>query len=152
MQNTTRSKEHHNSKLAYQPSYSVSQTPKGLQSQEKVYQFLREYIAEYGYAPSVRDICVGTGLTSTSSVYLHLRNLAKAGLIRKTGNQPRSLVLVEDYPATTIAEMAKAYVAEGKQPQATLSESSQQLFDIMVGLVKYGRSLVPGNSMPAGSR
>ena len=97
MQNTTRSKEHHNSKPAYQPSYSVSQTPKGLQSQEKVYQFLRGYIAEYGYAPSVRDICVGTGLTSTSSVYLHLRNLAKAGLIRKTGNQPRCLVLVEDY-------------------------------------------------------
>ena len=94
---------------------------------------------------------MGTGLTSTSSVYLHLRNLAKAGLIRKTGNQPRGLVLVEDYPATTITEMAKAYVAEGKQPQATLSESSQQLFDIMVGLVKYGRSLVPGNGMPAGS-
>ena len=84
---------------------------------------------------------MGTGLTSTSSVYLHLRNLAKAGLIKKTGNQPRSLVLVEDYSATTIASMAKAYVSEGKAPQVTLSDSSQQLFDIMVGLVEYGRSL-----------
>ena len=139
MQNTTRSKEHHNSKPAYQPSYSVSQTPKGLQSQEKVYQFLRGYIAEYGYAPSVRDICVGTGLTSTSSVYLHLRNLAKAGLIRKTGNQPRCLVLVEDYPVNTIADMAKAYVSRGKKPPDGLSASSQRLFDVMVELVRYGR-------------
>ena len=80
----------------------------GLESQEKVYQFLRGYIAEHGYAPSVRDICVGTGLASTSTVYLHLRNLAKAGLIRKTGNQPRCLVLVEDYPVNTIADMANS--------------------------------------------
>ena len=133
-------------------NYSVHQTPKGLQSQEKVYQFLRGYIAEHGYAPSVRDICIGTGLTSTSSVYLHLRNLAKAGLIKKTGNQPRCLVLVEDYSATTIASMAKAYVSEGKAPQVTLSDSSQQLFDIMVGLVDYGRSLVPGRGVPVDSR
>ena len=95
---------------------------------------------------------MGTGLTSTSSVYLHLRNLAKAGLIRKTGNQPRGLVLVEDYSATTIASMAKAYVSEGKAPQVTLSDSSQQLFDIMVGLVDYGRSLVPGRGVPVDSR
>jgi repressor LexA len=53
------------------------QMKNGLESQEKVYQFLRGYIAEHGYAPSVRDICMGTGIASTSTVYLHLRNLAK---------------------------------------------------------------------------
>ena len=68
----------------------------GSESQEKVYQFLRGYIAENGYAPSVRDICVGTGLSSSSTVHLHLKNLVKAGLIRKTGNPPRNLALVED--------------------------------------------------------
>ena len=117
----------------------------GLESQEKVYQFLRGYIAEHGYAPSVRDICMGTGLTSTSTVYLHLRNLAKAGLIRKTGNQPRCLVLIEDYPVNTIADMAKAYVAKGKEPPENISGSSRQLFDVMVGLVKYGASRLPDN-------
>ena len=55
-------------------------------------------------------------------------------------------------PATTIASMAKVYVSEGKAPQVTLSDSSQQLFDIMVGLVDYGRSLVPGRGVPVDSR
>ena len=119
----------------------------GLESQEKVYQFLRGYIAEHGYAPSVRDICVGTGLASTSTVYLHLRNLAKAGLIRKTGNQPRCLVLVEDYPVNTIADMAKAYVAKGKEPPESISGSSRQLFDVMVDLVKYGGNYATKSAM-----
>ena len=121
----------------------------GLESQEKVYQFLRSYIAEHGYAPSVRDICMGTGLASTSTVYLHLRNLAKAGLIRKTGNQPRCVVLIEDYPVNTIADMAKAYVSENREPPLTLSESSRTLFEVMVDLVKYGASRLPDNFMLA---
>ena len=121
----------------------------GLESQEKVYQFLRGYIAEHGYAPSVRDICVGTGLSSTSTVYLHLRNLAKAGLIRKTGNQPRCLVLIEDYPVNTIADMAKAYVAKGKEPPESISGSSRQLFDVMVDLVKYGAYKLPDSCLLA---
>ena len=110
----------------------------GIETQEKVYEFLRGYIAEHGYAPSVRDICVGTGIASTSTVYLHLRSLAKAGLIRKTGNQPRSLVLVEDYPVNTIADMAKAYVVNGTNPPESISDRSRHLFDVMVDLVEYG--------------
>ena len=121
----------------------------GLESQEKVYQFLRSYIAEHGYAPSVRDICMGTGLASTSTVYLHLRNLAKAGLIRKTGNQPRCVVLIEDYPVNTIADIAKGYVSENREPPLTLSESSRTLFEVMVDLVKYGASRLPDNFMLA---
>jgi len=121
----------------------------GLETQEKVYEFLRGYIAEHGYAPSVRDICVGTGIASTSTVYLHLRSLAKAGLIRKTGNQPRSLVLVEDYPVHTIADMAKAYVVNGTKPPESISDRSRQLFDVMVDLVEYGANKLPSNCMYA---
>ena len=72
---------------------------------------------------------------------LHLRNLAKAGLIRKTGNQPRCLVLVEDYPVNMIADMAKAFVAKGRRPPEGLSTSSQKLLDVVVELVKYGGKL-----------
>lgn len=112
---------------------------RGSKSREKVYQFVKEYIAEHGYAPSVRDICDGTGISSTSTVFAHLQSLDKAGLIRKTGNQPRCLVLVEDYPVNTIADMAKAYVSKGRKPPEGLSASARKLFDVMVELVKYGR-------------
>lgn len=42
---------------------------------ERVYNFIVEFIKKNGYAPSIREICVGTDLSSTSSVYMHLLKL-----------------------------------------------------------------------------
>ena len=42
---------------------------------ERVYNFIVEFIKNNGYAPSVREIYVGTNLSSTSSVYMHLLKL-----------------------------------------------------------------------------
>ena len=55
---------------------------------ERVYNFIVEFIKNNGYAPSVREICVGTELSSTSSVYMHLLKLEDEGKIemkRKIG-------------------------------------------------------------------
>ena len=49
---------------------------------ERVYNFIVEFIKNNGYAPSVREICVGTNLSSTSSVYTHLLKLEDGRLIR----------------------------------------------------------------------
>lgn len=40
---------------------------------------------EHQYSPSIRDICDGTGLRSTSTVYTHLINLEMDGEIRFDG-------------------------------------------------------------------
>lgn len=49
---------------------------------ERVYNFIVEFIKKKGYATSVREICVGTDLRSTSSVYMHLLKLEDGRLIR----------------------------------------------------------------------
>lgn len=49
--------------------------------EEQVLAFIREYSAEKGYAPSIREICAGVGLRSTASVNYHLKNLQKKGLL-----------------------------------------------------------------------
>lgn len=54
--------------------------PKGI-GRESVYNFLVGYIMENGYAPSVREICTGTGLSSTSTVHNHLKMLEMMGKI-----------------------------------------------------------------------
>ena len=41
-------------------------------SREKVYNFIVEFMEKNGYSPSVREICIGTNLSSTSSVSNHL--------------------------------------------------------------------------------
>lgn len=61
---------------------------------QKVYDYLVEYIKENGYAPSVREICEGVGLKSTSSVYSHLSTLKKEGKIKMRGNSPRAIHVI----------------------------------------------------------
>lgn len=63
-------------------------------SREKVYNFLVDFIKKNGYSPTVREICVGTGLRSTSSVYYHLITLKMLGKIDMKENTPRTIRLV----------------------------------------------------------
>ena len=63
-------------------------------SREKVYNFLVKYIKKNGYAPTIREICMGTGLSSTSSVYVYLQKLEDEGRIEMKRNSPRAIKLV----------------------------------------------------------
>ncbi len=55
--------------------------PKTNPREEQVLNFIREFSAENGYAPSIREICAGVGLRSTASVNYHLKNLQQKGLL-----------------------------------------------------------------------
>ena len=56
-----------------------------MKSKEKVLNYIVEYMTEHQYAPSIRNICEGTGLKSTSTVYSHLVNLELEGAIEFNG-------------------------------------------------------------------
>ncbi|MBM9433135.1 transcriptional repressor LexA [Flaviflexus equikiangi] len=58
-----------------------------------ILEFLKEFIAENGYAPTVRETCAGTGLASPSSVKYHFDALEKKGLIERDPRRPRTLML-----------------------------------------------------------
>ena len=51
-------------------------------SQQKVFDYISECAREQR-VPSVREICVATGLKSTSTVHLHLKSLEEKGLIER---------------------------------------------------------------------
>ncbi|MCI9127678.1 MAG: LexA repressor [Eubacterium sp.] len=63
-------------------------------SKELVYDFLVNYITENLYAPTIREICEGTYLSSTSSVAHHLSVLEEEGKIEIKGNSSRAIKLV----------------------------------------------------------
>ncbi len=46
---------------------------------QEILAFVKQYFKEYGYAPSVRDIKDGVGLSSTASVHYHLKALSESG-------------------------------------------------------------------------
>lgn len=64
--------------------------------QREVLEFIRDYIREKGYPPSVRDIGAGVNLASTSSVQAALDALIGAGYLRRDQRLPRALVLLDE--------------------------------------------------------
>ena len=62
----------------------------------EILQFLKEFSAQNGYAPSVREIMQAVGLKSTASVHYHLTELDRAGLISVDGTKNRAIRLSEE--------------------------------------------------------
>ncbi len=67
-----------------------------MKSNEKyqvVYDFIRKYISENGFSPSVREICANCGIKSTATAYQYINRLNEQGLINKAGNKKRAVSL-----------------------------------------------------------
>ena len=64
------------------------------EKQRLVYDGIVDYQMQYGYAPSIRELCVICNLASTSSVYAHLKKLEELGYIRRREDAPRAIAIV----------------------------------------------------------
>lgn len=64
--------------------------------QEEVLTYVKKYIADHGYPPAIREICAGVGLSSPATVFVHVKNLEKAGYIKSTNNKFRTIELLVD--------------------------------------------------------
>lgn len=62
--------------------------------QAAVLDYIRAYVAEHSYPPSVRDICAAVGLKSTSSVFSYINDLEKMGFLKKDPAHPRAIKLL----------------------------------------------------------
>lgn len=62
--------------------------------QGEILDFIKRYLSDNGYPPTVRDIGGAVGLTSSSTVHAHLANLEKAGAIRRDPTKPRALEVI----------------------------------------------------------
>ena len=60
---------------------------------EKVYNYIKTFIEEKGYSPSVREIGAGVGLKSNNTLYFHLEKLIEEGLLEKDPFESRTLLL-----------------------------------------------------------
>lgn len=69
--------------------------PRTTDKQEKILEFLTDYVNEKGYPPSVREICAAVGLKSTATVSYHLTELKKQGRIQGETNKRRAIAIPE---------------------------------------------------------
>jgi repressor LexA len=76
--------------------------------QQEIFEFVKRYVGEHGYPPTVRDIGTAIGLTSSSTVHAHLANLEKLGVLKRDPTKPRALEVLVD--------KAKGVVSPGGLP------------------------------------
>lgn len=59
--------------------------------QEKILKTIKKFIAEKGYAPTIRELCKLCNLNSTATMFVHLKNLTKKGYINQTKSKFRTI-------------------------------------------------------------
>jgi repressor LexA len=64
--------------------------------QKELLDYVRTYIAQNGYAPTLEEIGRQFSLASLATVHKHLTNLERKGRIRRHANQSRALEVVPD--------------------------------------------------------
>jgi repressor LexA len=69
--------------------------PMVTERQRAILDYLREFVDEHGYPPTVREIGEAVGLRSPSTVHAHLAQLERAGLLRRDPTKPRALELTD---------------------------------------------------------
>ena len=58
---------------------------------QAVLAFINDYNAEYGYSPTVREICARLDIKSTASAYYYIEKLTEEGYLSKSPNKNRAV-------------------------------------------------------------
>lgn len=78
--------------------------------QQAVLDCIEDCIREKGYGPTVREVCQSLGLSSPSTVHVHLKALEDKGLIKRDPLKSRSIALTyplddhEFFPADEVSQ------------------------------------------------
>lgn len=73
--------------------------------QREVFEFIREFIADKSYSPSLEEIAKGLDLSSLATVHKHLSNLAEKGLIKRHWNRGRGIEIVSEINTPNMVQM-----------------------------------------------
>lgn len=115
--------------------------------QREIYDFLRSFLDEHGYAPSLEEIADHFGLSSVATVHEHLQNLEAKGALRRDPNRSRAVELVGPEPTGAIELRLLGRVAAGEPLEAILDDETIAVPDDMLGRGETFALQVTGDSM-----
>ena len=94
------------------------------QRQQEIFDFVKRYVGEHGYPPTVRDIGKEIGLTSSSTVHAHLANLEKLGLLRRDPTKPRAIEVLKDKAKQVVSPPGLPVVGQVAAGQPVLADEN----------------------------
>jgi repressor LexA len=116
--------------------------------QREILDFLNEFIAQHGYAPSLEEIGKRFNLSSLATVHKHLTNLQDKGFIKRAWNRSRSVELVQTRMGGRAVELPLlGYVAAGAPIEAIASAETIAIPEDLVGRRDSYVLRVRGSSM-----
>jgi repressor LexA len=92
--------------------------------QQEIFDFVKQYVSEHGYPPTVRDIGKAIGLASSSTVHAHLANLEKLGLLRRDPTKPRAIEVLKDKARQAVAPAGLPVVGQVAAGQPVLADEN----------------------------
>lgn len=106
--------------------------------QRRILEYLREYIGERRYPPSVREIMRGCGISSTSVVFYNLRILEEFGYLEVRRGAARSIKLLKRDGDAAVEVPLRGDLAKGKElgagAPATTFQAPRSLVDGRLGV------------------
>lgn len=84
--------------------------------QQRLLDFISDYIDKNNISPTYREIAAGLELKSVSSVAEHIDNLVARGVLKRSGDHGRVLEVVDlTFPETTALFKSRMYVASEEE-------------------------------------
>jgi len=84
--------------------------------QKEILGFLKDYLGERGYSPTLEEIANHFKIASLNAIYKHLKALEERGFIRRLSNQARSIQVLENSAANLLPLLGQ--VAAGQPIEA----------------------------------
>ena len=113
-------------------------------SQRKTLQFIRQYVAQHGYAPKLQEIAEGIGISSRGVAHRYVQALIEAGYLENTSGRHRGLRLLADETETRLPLLGT--IAAGLPIEAIEGQDEINLADFFMGPGRFALK-VQGDSM-----
>ena len=113
-------------------------------------QFIRNYLAQYGYAPKFKEIGLAIGVTSQGTVHRYVQSLEDKGYIERAKGNSRGMNLVELplVSAPTIPLVGK--IAAGLPIEAIEDQQELNLSEMFMGPELFALRVSGDSMMDAG--
>ena len=86
---------------------------KKIDKQQQLLEFIKKYVDENGYPPTVREMCHAVKVNSTSTIAYHLAKLEDDGFIRKNPNKNRALEVIDKVDNSPISKIISTTETKG---------------------------------------
>jgi repressor LexA len=118
--------------------------------QQEILDYIQDYTAAKGFAPSIREICNFFDISSTRGVHRHLETLEEKGRLKREST-PRSIKIIQDGISDAFSKTVElpmlGFIAAGAPIEVMEQQETMDVPSALVGKKPCYVLKVKGNSM-----